>query len=686
MALDTEHTFTLTIGGADRWAYVPRASVTFVDAQGGQVDTLQFDLLDADDAITVADWAAVVWTADGATKLFGGYVVRATPALAKGGDGRQWSVRCESYCTRLGRTNKVRQTYINSTAATIIADLFGVQTTLTDFDAATHVAAGSTIAEFRVDGEQLSKTLDRLALIQTVLQGADWAWRIDPDKALWFGPVTDDTASFSIASADVADYTASFPPLQDPTKEVDSSDIRNRVTVRGGSTPSADTTETFSGDGAAVRFGVTHAPIRDILRVTVGGVLQSHGTDWYDTFGGGYDCLINYRAGVLRWPDVSPPAIGTNNISVTYRYDTPVTAVVTSAASFAAYGLYFDYEIEDPTITSQQLAEDVANAVLDAYAYGVTGGTFEVARLGLRAGQRVQIEYATLGLTGFYIIQQATTTLDPGGDGVICNVRFGGRIDRLSAAVGGGGTGGGNAGGGSGGTGGYVNDPQPQLDGEVGILRLNQWLLAIARNTDFVSMSNYGTATGLVLGYDVANAAGKLLGINAGALQAYFDSDGKIKWAGGYGIMDANGICIRAASTVSGDRAYAMEETNGSDIAWYTAYSSFTFGGDEPGLASHAVLRARGIDGVTAGAHARTQLEAHSTTGYAHVLLKPYNNAGSLEVDFRVSSAGAASSDFGGLVLGNIGDAAVDTDAMNRQSCDARYAGITTGTIDGGTW
>ena len=192
-------------------------------------------------------------------------------------------------------------------------------------------------------------------------------------------------------------------------------------------------------------------------------------------------------------------------------------------------------------------------------------------------------------------------------------------------------------------------------------------------DTDGVAKLNIGgalhylkwTGTALVVAGDIK--AGTVTG-SVGVM------GGEITWAGGKGRMDANGIAIRAASTAAGDRAYALEETNGADMAWYTAYSSFTFGGSEPGLASHLVLRSRGIDGVTAGAHARTQIEAHSTTGHAHVLLSPTNNAGELDIDIYVDGAGAPHSDFDGLVLGNIGDAAAAGDALNRRTADVRYA------------
>lgn len=49
-------------------------------------------------------------------------------------------------------------------------------------------------------------------------------------------------------------------------------------------------------------------------------------------------------------------------------------------------------------------------------------------------------------------------------------------------------------------------------------------------------MGTYGDFTGIVRWFDKANQVGKLLGLNNGEIEAYFDSDGTIKWAGGYGV------------------------------------------------------------------------------------------------------------------------------------------------------
>lgn len=88
----------------------------------------------------------------------------------------------------------------------------------------------------------------------------------------------------------------------------------------------------------------------------------------------------------------------------------------------------------------------------------------------------------------------------------------------------------------------YQQPTTPQAHGEVGILRVRQWIEALDSLTDFVSMTDYGDATGVVFGYDPVSRSGKILGLTAGTLQAYFDSDGKLKWAGGKGILDATGL------------------------------------------------------------------------------------------------------------------------------------------------
>lgn len=489
MSLDTKHVFKFEIAGVDRSAYVLRQSLRYVDAEGGEVDSLSFELEDSTDTITVSAWQEVkVHTADDSEWsayddggydensyggfAFGGYVVQAKPEYAPNRTGRRWIVQCESYTTRCNRTPKTRKTYTATTAGAIVADLF-TQAGLAEFNAVLHVDTGPTLTIFATDGEDLATALDRLCQIVTALEATDWAWRIEADKNVWFGPITNDPAPYSIATLAAADWVDSFPPIGIPTKDIDAREIRNRVTVRGGSQASADTTENFTGDGVTTTFTLAHRPVRDIVSITLASAVQSYGVDWYDTFGGGYDCLVNYAAGTVRFPDATPPAYGAA-LAVVYRYDVAVTVTVSDTASYAQYGLWFDYEVDDPTISELELATYIANTILDGYAFGIVSGTLVTERLGIRAGQMLQIELPVLGLTGNYIVRQVASEFAPSHDTFRSTVTFGGRYDKLSAAVGGSGTvGGGSTGGGAvGGTPATTQPVIPANEGNVGKLRV----------------------------------------------------------------------------------------------------------------------------------------------------------------------------------------------------------------------
>lgn len=489
MSLDTKHVFKFEIAGVDRSAYVLRQSLRYVDAEGGEVDSLSFELEDSTDTITVSAWQEVkVHTADDSEWsayddggydensyggfAFGGYVVQAKPEYAPNRTGRRWIVQCESYTTRCNRTPKTRKTYTATTAGAIVADLF-TQAGLAEFNAVLHVDTGPTLTIFATDGEDLATALDRLCQIVTALEATDWAWRIEADKNVWFGPITNDPAPYSIATLAAADWVDSFPPIGIPTKDIDAREIRNRVTVRGGSQASADTTENFTGDGVTTTFTLAHRPVRDIVSITLASAVQSYGVDWYDTFGGGYDCLVNYAAGTVRFPDATPPAYGAA-LAVVYRYDVAVTVTVSDTASYAQYGLWFDYEVDDPTISELELATYIANTILDGYAFGIVSGTLVTERLGIRAGQMLQIELSVLGLTGNYIVRQVASEFAPSHDTFRSTVTFGGRYDKLSAAVGGSGTvGGGSTGGGAvGGTPATTQPVIPANEGNVGKLRV----------------------------------------------------------------------------------------------------------------------------------------------------------------------------------------------------------------------
>ena len=242
-------------------------------------------------------------------------------------------------------------------------------------------------------------------------------------------------------------------------------------------------------------------------------------------------------------------------------------------------------------------------------------------------------------------------------------------------------------------------------------------------------MGTYGTATGLVQVIPAAGEPGKLLGLLDGELQAYFDSDGKIKWAGDKGVLDASGITwidsFNRLVLTSGVGIVLNIETQ-SDGEFYAVRATATAGTGVSGYSVSGV----GIDaqsasgtGLNAISDSGTAVDAESSSGtgghfqggqngvyglssseggvgYAGVTGVGESGAAGVygigygtklleEVipgDGGVIAEGEAASGTPALVIRNgivdggsqrytaLADATSDTDALNRQTGDARYA------------
>lgn len=452
--LDVSHAWQLVVDGTDRWQNTIDGSLAWTEYEAGEVGTLRVILKETGAALGVTEWQEIILK-DGSTAIWGGYIVNATPLSDRMGNSNRltWEISAESYVTILNRTPRVRKTWYGETPGAILDELFdlalddgGDPPTQTEFDTTTYVSAGafSEDISFTTNGEKLTDTIDRLALL------AGFVWWIGADKKVHFGAASASTAPYGIKLAGDADYSGFFPPNANTVNaRIDATDIRNQITVNGGMRVSSVQTENFTGDGATLVFKVAYFPIVEVVSVTVGGVAQSFGTDWYHSFDD-YDCLVNYSHGTVRWDTGNAPP-DEDLITIKYRHGQRVIVQVSDATSIATYGRTFSYEITDNSITSATAATAVANAMLDEYAYGILTGSFDVNRLGIKAGQRVQIEYTALGLTGYYQARQVTGMIRPGGL-VTLAVRFGGRRARLSNAlqgnVGGGPINGGKIGGG----------------------------------------------------------------------------------------------------------------------------------------------------------------------------------------------------------------------------------------------
>lgn len=435
--LDEVHHYSLRIGGTEYAASV-RGAIVVTQPEAGEVGTMRFQLQAQGSALSVTAWQEAVLEIDSRV-YFGGYVINRTPAIDQDQpDGWEtYDIVVEEYATILDRTPVLRRRYNGSTPGAIVADLFdyaldpaGSPPNQTEFDTTTYVDAGSlpSGATFLVDNEPISEALDRLALL------CNFAWWIDGDKKVHFHLAGTTPAPFSIVAVGAANYSTSFPPLSRPTVRRDGSDIRNRVTVYGG-VQVLKNDETLTGDGSTLLFQLEHFPVVDMVLITVNGVLQSWGTDWYHSFDD-YDVLIDYHCGTIRWDTGNAPAKG-HSIVVGYYYgsEIKVTAYNTEIpTSHTVYGRWFDYEIVDRSITNEAMAAALAQAMVNEYEWEAVDGRLQVERLGIKPGEELTVVLPALGLNGNYPVRQVVTEISRAGI-ARCEIVFGGRRGGLGSQL-----------------------------------------------------------------------------------------------------------------------------------------------------------------------------------------------------------------------------------------------------------
>lgn len=433
--LDNTHAYELTIGGTAYEAAV-KGQILVTQPEAGEIGTMRFQLQAQGSALGVSAWQEAVLEIDAAA-YFGGYVVSVTPAIDQDQpDGWEtYDVLVEEYATILDRTPVLRRRYSGMTPGAIVADLFdyaldptGSPPNQTEFDTSTYVSAGSVIsgATFLVDNETINEAMDRLALL------CNFVWWIDGDKKVHFHSVGTVSAPFAIATVAAANYSTTFPPLSRPTVRRDGSDIRNRVTVYGG-VEVIKHQETIEAGGTELLFQLAHFPVVDIVMITVDGVLQSWGTDWYHSFDD-YDVLIDYHCGTIRWNTGNEPV---GDIFVAYYYGSEIKVTVYNTeipTSATVYGRWFDYEIVDRSITKAATAQALAQAMVNEYEWEAIEGSLQVERLGIKPGEELTIVLPALGLSGSYPVRRVVTEISRAGI-ARCEIAFGGRRSGLGTQL-----------------------------------------------------------------------------------------------------------------------------------------------------------------------------------------------------------------------------------------------------------
>lgn len=376
--------YTIIIGGINRTDDVNNSTVVVEDVINDKANTCSFTMFDrGGDGTPATDDEVIVTLADG-TILFGGYVV--TVQMGKQATGGVLiKINCVDYTYILDR-NLAHISYTSQTDAAIFAALvnrycsgLGVTTA--------NVIEGVTINSIKFNYIQLSQAMRKIC----ELTGRNWY--IDYEKDIHYFPLTTDAAPFNITSA-----TATYSDLE---ISKDTSQLKNRVYVRGGTKLSDSTTYSVKGDGVARQFPLPDKP--HTLTITVNGGAKTVGIKNIDTEG--YDWYLNFQEKYLEQDGGGTLLTSSDTLVCTYTYDIPILVAVESTASILANGVK-EFAIFDKSIDTTQAARDRASGELTDYANDVIEGSFITHTAGFRTGQYININLSDYGINDDYLVQK----------------------------------------------------------------------------------------------------------------------------------------------------------------------------------------------------------------------------------------------------------------------------------------
>ena len=414
MAYPDRLSITVTIGGVDVTAYIDPGSFSIQSVLTHQVDTCSMKLLDAD-ALTVNDWDELI-VLDGATKIFGGYVLM-PDETPDAGVGLDKQISASDYSVRFEKV-MVKKVYTNMTDYAIISDLFTTYNLAVEgFDFTTYVESLVTHPQLIISQKPLTEVLNYLAKI------ANADWFIDPDKKLHFFITEQNLAPYGIS--DNPDLVTTFPATS-ITKNVDGSGVVNRVEIVGGMYLSDDQTFYLAGNGKDVRISLPfklHAPVgqtsiqawrNDGTYAVPIWTALGIGASYINVLGGAITALLYFQEKVLEqataWPNLG------NALKIVARAEIPLLYRLVDMSSYAFYGYrWFDQTIIDASISMKETAQLRAQSELMQNSLAKVAGSITTQQPGLRSGQIIAVNYNKPAMAGNYLIQRCTISIGING-------------------------------------------------------------------------------------------------------------------------------------------------------------------------------------------------------------------------------------------------------------------------------
>lgn len=380
----TSSQYSITIDGNVRTGDILNQTLVIEDVLNDKQNTCSFALVDlSGNGIPSEDQEIIITGIDG-VKLFAGYIVKID--IAKKGMGMVTAyIECVDY-VRLFDRNLVHKSYTAMTDSAIIEDI--VSTYCSGLDITTdNVTTGVTINQISFNYVQPSQALRRIC----DLTGRNWF--IDYDKDIHYFPTTTDVSPFNIDSSN--NEYSSLKITKNSTQ------IKNRIYVRGGTELSDPTTYSVKGDGIATKFPIPDKPHN--VSITINGVSKTLGIKNIDT--SGYDWYLNFQEKYVEQDSGGIVLTTTDSLVLTYEYDIPILVAQENPTSIAEHGVQ-EFAIFDKSISTTTSARDRATAELTDYANRLIEGSFQTYTTGFKSGQYININLSEYDVNADYIVQK----------------------------------------------------------------------------------------------------------------------------------------------------------------------------------------------------------------------------------------------------------------------------------------
>lgn len=401
----TSHTVTLSINGTDRTSLLLRDSLYIRHSLSNLASVCDFQIKSSA-SYTPLGWHQASITINGQV-VFGGFIVNNDASTVGAGSTRQtnWQISCQDWSILLDRII-VSEKYTQAADYNIISDLFSTYLASENFFYTDGVISVKTDIDISFDRISMRDALNQLA------ERCNAAWFIDPSQQFYWNKKTGfGAATFTIDTDSPNNITTFDVAYNSLRRQIDDSNIINKVTVVGGLTDSgAKQTDTFTGDGSKDTFGPLTKDVNSMWAITFTSGSTSYSTyatnigyepqDKLAYEGGTYVALVNLENRTVRIRTASGGVPdNATSVSVTYYYGVPVETSAEHTGSQAYYGRVFEKKVYDDTLTSIQAATDYAERTINQYAFQRETVQFDTYKHGLLPGTLMQIQCAALGLT-----------------------------------------------------------------------------------------------------------------------------------------------------------------------------------------------------------------------------------------------------------------------------------------------